>query len=69
MAMNKIIHYITGFGGCISEFEIDEAATPLNGTTNRFVIETSSGVENGCSGQQYEGYGCVMPISTMLQVY
>lgn len=41
---------LQGFGGCISEFELDEIETPLNGTTDRFVIETSPGVENVCSG-------------------
>lgn len=29
---------------------MDEKPVPMNGTTDRFIIETSSGVENGCGG-------------------
>ncbi|OWF51064.1 cadherin-related tumor suppressor-like [Mizuhopecten yessoensis] len=38
-----------GFGGCISVFRLDNQPITLNGTTDRFVVVPSSGVENGCS--------------------
>ncbi|XP_060070203.1 cadherin-related tumor suppressor-like [Ylistrum balloti] len=38
-----------GFGGCISVFRLDNQPITLNGTTDRFIVEPSEGVENGCS--------------------
>ncbi|XP_069129376.1 protocadherin Fat 4-like [Argopecten irradians] len=38
-----------GFGGCISVFRLDNQPITLNGTTDRFIVEPSGGVENGCS--------------------